>query len=63
LWRIPSFKKIFNILTDRPETVAAFFVPQMLRNTNNGAQILWLSNLKAGVCFVKAPFVKRKLIE
>ena len=34
-----SFRKIFNILADKPETVAAFFVPRMLRNTKNDRQI------------------------
>lgn len=59
----PSFKRIFNILADKPETVAAFLVPKMLANTKNGAQIQWLSNAKAGGRFIKAPFKKRKLIE
>jgi NAD(P)-dependent dehydrogenase (short-subunit alcohol dehydrogenase family) len=41
------FKKIFNILADRPEEVARFFIPKMLGNTKNDAHIVWLTNVKA----------------
>ena len=57
-----SFKNIFNILADKPETVAEFFIPKILKNTKNDAHIMWLTNLKAAARFIKAPFVKRKLI-
>jgi short-subunit dehydrogenase len=57
-----SFQKLFNILADRPETVAAFFVPKMIANTKNDAQIIWLTNTKATSRFMKSPFSKRKLI-
>jgi len=57
-----GFRKIFNILADRPETVAAFFVPRMLSNTKNDAHIVWLSNGKVFVRFLTAAFKKRKLI-
>jgi short-subunit dehydrogenase len=56
------FKRIFNILADKPETVAAFFIPRMLSNTKNDVQIMWLTGLKAGIRFMTAPFHKRKLI-
>jgi len=56
------FKRIFNILADTPETVAAFFIPKMLSNTKNDAQIMWLTGMKAGIRFMSAPFHKRKLI-
>jgi short-subunit dehydrogenase len=56
------FKKLFNILADKPETVAAFFVPRMLRNTKNNVQIAWLTNKKAVYRFMTAPFNKRKLL-
>lgn len=39
-----SFKFIFNTLADKPETVAAFFVPRMLKNTRNNAHLVWLTN-------------------
>jgi NAD(P)-dependent dehydrogenase (short-subunit alcohol dehydrogenase family) len=56
------FKRIFNILADKPETVAAFFIPRMLANTKNDAHIVWLSSMKAGFRFITSPFHKRKLI-
>jgi len=58
----PHFRKIFNILADRPETVAEFLVPRMMKNTKQNAHIAWLTNMKAGVRFMSAPFSKRKLI-
>lgn len=57
-----KFKKIFNILGDKPETVAKFFVPRILSNTKNGAQIAWLTNRRAAWRFMTAPFRKDKLI-
>ena len=58
----PKFKKIFNILGDKPETVAAYFIPRILGNSKNGAQIQWLSNIKASVRFMTSPFRKRNLV-
>jgi short-subunit dehydrogenase len=57
-----SFQKIFNILADRPETVAKFFVPKMLANTRNNVQIEWLTTAKSMARFMSAPFTKRKLV-
>jgi short-subunit dehydrogenase len=57
-----KFRKIFNILADRPETVAKFFVPKMLSNTKNDAQFAWLTNRKAAWRFMTAGFRKNKLI-
>lgn len=59
----PYFQKIFNILGDKPETVAAFFVPRILANTKHDTQIAWLTPSKAMLRFATAPFSKRKLIE
>ena len=56
------FRKIFNILADKPETVAAFFVPRMLKNTKNGRQIAWLTGGKAALRFVTAPLRKGRLV-
>lgn len=56
------FQKLFNILGDRPETVAAFFVPRILVNTKNDAHIVWLTNTKAFIRFSTSAFKKRKLI-
>jgi short-subunit dehydrogenase len=56
------FIKIFNILADKPETVAGFFIPKMLRNTKNDVQIAWLTNGKAAWRFMTAGFRKDRLI-
>ncbi|MEI6579479.1 MAG: SDR family oxidoreductase [Eubacteriales bacterium] len=57
-----SFVKIFNILADKPETVAKFLVPKMLANKKNNAQIVWLTNIKSTWRFLSAPITKRKLL-
>lgn len=57
-----SFRKIFNILADKPETVAAFFVPRMLRNTKNDRQIAWLTGGKTAWRFLTAPLRKNRLV-
>jgi short-subunit dehydrogenase len=57
-----KFVKLFNILADKPETVAKFFVPRILNNTKNGAQIAWLTNRKAIWRFMTAGFRKGRLI-
>ena len=56
------FRKIFNILADRPETVAAFFVPRILKNTRNDKQIAWLTGAKAAWRFITAPLRRGRLI-
>jgi NAD(P)-dependent dehydrogenase (short-subunit alcohol dehydrogenase family) len=57
-----QFRKILNILGDKPETVAAFFAPGILANRRNGAHIMWLTGGKAMARFALAPFTKRKLV-
>jgi NADP-dependent 3-hydroxy acid dehydrogenase YdfG len=57
-----SFKFVFNALADKPDTVAAFFIPRMLSNTKNDAHIVWLTNAKAAWRFLTMPFVKRQLL-
>jgi short-subunit dehydrogenase len=57
-----KFKKIFNILADKPETVAKFFIPRILSNTKNDVQIAWLTNRKAIWRFMTAAFRKRRLL-
>lgn len=57
-----SFVKIFNILADYPETVAAFLVPKMISNKKNNSQIAWLTNTKVLWRFMTAGIIKRKLI-
>ena len=56
------FQRIFNILADKPETVASFFVPRMLSNTKNNAHLVWLTQAKAMGRFMTSAFVKRKLL-
>jgi short-subunit dehydrogenase len=57
-----KFKRVFNILADKPETVAKFFIPKMLSNTKNNVQISWLTNRKATWRFITAGSRKRRLI-
>ena len=57
-----NFKKLFNILADKPETVAKFFIPRILSNTKNDAQIAWLTNSKAAWRFMTAALRKDRLL-
>jgi len=57
-----SFQKVFNILADKPETVAKFFIPAMLRNSKNNAQIAWLTTGKSAWRFMTSGFRKDRLI-
>ncbi len=57
-----KFKKLFNILAEKPETVAKFFIPRILSNTKNDVQIAWLTNRKATWRFMTAGFRKDRLI-
>ncbi len=56
------FKRIFNILGDRPEPVAAFLVRGILSSEKNDAHIRWLTPAKSAWRFASAPFSKRTLI-
>ena len=56
------FRKIFNILADKPEAVAKFFIPRVLSNSKNDVQIAWLTNRKAAWRFITAGFRKDRLI-
>ena len=57
-----KFKKLFNILADKPETVAKNFISKILNNTKNDVQITWLTNRKAVWRFITAGFRKNRLI-
>jgi NADP-dependent 3-hydroxy acid dehydrogenase YdfG len=57
-----QFKRVFNTLGDKPETVAKFFVPRILSNTKQDAHLMWLTNLKSTKRFLMAGFVKRDLL-
>ena len=52
-------KKVYNILGDRPETVAAFQVKGIVSNTKNDAHIVWLTSRKAFWRFLTCAFHKR----
>ena len=56
-------KKIFNIIADRPETVARFVVPRVLSTRKNGTRIAWLTRRKIIFRFMTAGLVKRRVIE
>ncbi len=56
-----SFRKIFNILADQPETVAPFLVDRMLRNSKNDVRIEWLSFGKILTRFASSLFKKREI--
>jgi short-subunit dehydrogenase len=58
-----AFQKVFNLLADKPETVASFLVPRMLANSKNNALIEWLTPSKIFWRFLTAPFSKRKLVD
>jgi NAD(P)-dependent dehydrogenase (short-subunit alcohol dehydrogenase family) len=55
--------RVFNILADQPETVAAFLAPRVLAARKSGTRIAWLTNAKVMRRFLAAPFVKRHIIE
>lgn len=57
-----KFRKTFNILADKPGTVANFLIPRILSNTKNDAQIAWLTKRKATWRFMTAGFCKDRLI-
>ena len=52
-------KKVYNILGDYPDVVAAHLVSEMLKNTKNDAHIEWLTSGKAAWRFMTAAFNKR----
>lgn len=52
-------KKVYNILGDYPDVVAAFLSRKMLENRKNNAHIEWLTSGKAAWRFMTAGFNKR----
>ena len=52
-------KKVYNILGDYPDVVAAHLVKGMLSNTKNNSKIEWLTTAKAAWRFMTAGFNKR----
>jgi NAD(P)-dependent dehydrogenase (short-subunit alcohol dehydrogenase family) len=55
-------RKVFNILGDTPQTVAAFLVPRILAARKTGALIEWLTRGKIFWRFLTAGIARRRLI-
>lgn len=56
-------KRIFNILSERVETVAPVLARRMLENRKNGASIRFSGRGKMMLRFLTAPFIKRNVID
>lgn len=56
-------KKVFNILSDRVETVTPWLAKNILANSKNGVTISWLSKGKLMRRFLTAPFHKRHIFD
>ena len=54
---------IFNILSDRVETVTPWLAKKILANKKNGVTITWLTRGKLLTRFLTAPFHKRKVFD
>jgi NAD(P)-dependent dehydrogenase (short-subunit alcohol dehydrogenase family) len=55
-------KRVFNILADRPETVAAFLAPRLLATRRTGALIAWLTGPKILFRFLFAGILRRRVM-
>ncbi len=56
-------KKVYNILGDYPDVIAAYLVPRIIQNRKNGTRISWLTNKKAAARFMTSGFSKRNFFE
>jgi NAD(P)-dependent dehydrogenase (short-subunit alcohol dehydrogenase family) len=56
-------ERIFNILSDRVETVTPWLVDKILSNKKNGVRINWLIQPKVMMRFLSAPFYKRHIFD
>ena len=56
-------KRIFNILSDRVETVTPWMAKQILQNKKNGARIQWYRRGRMIGRFLSAPFRKRQVVD
>ena len=52
-------KNVYNILGDRPETIADFMVKKMIANDKNNVKFTWLTTGRAMGRFIKAMFGKK----
>ena len=55
-------RRVFDILADRPETVAAFLAPRILAARRTGALIAWLTGPKIVFRFLFAGILRRKVM-
>ena len=56
-----AVRPIFNIIAERPETVAPWMAECILTNTQNGRNFSYNSTLKLSLRFLTAPFKKRDI--
>lgn len=52
-------KNVYNILGDRPETIAKFMVEKIIHNNKNDVKFTWLTKAKASKRFIMAMFGKK----
>jgi len=57
------FNRIFNILSDRVETVTPWLAKKILNNSKNGVNIVWLTSFKVIKRFIATPFIKRHIFD
>lgn len=55
-------RRVFDILADRPETVAAFLVPRILAARRTGTLIAWLTGAKILFRFLFAGILRRRVM-
>lgn len=56
-----KMRPLFNILSDKPETIAKWFVPRALKNKRNGKIFNWFTKSRALGRFLSSPFRKREM--
>lgn len=56
-------KKVYNILGDYPETIAAFMVPKIINNNKNNVKFVWLSTARASWRFMTSWKNKRNFFK
>jgi hypothetical protein len=56
-------ERIFNILSDRVETVTPWLVNKILSNKKNGVRIEWLTKSKVFLRFLTSPIHKRSIFD
>ena len=56
-------KNIYNILGDKPETIAEFMVDKIIKNEKNNVKFVWLTTFRAFTKFIKATFKKNNYFD